>query len=97
MRNDRGGLDARALLVAASALHIIPSLHRLVLSGSITTTCLRVMLPRLHFCDGSLRYLEYTQTLNPPPPLSRFTTNLRLPPVRVQAAIRNSSYGEWSW
>jgi hypothetical protein len=88
VQKGRGGLRAGTLLAAASALRVMPSLHSLILSGSLSHDTPACHAAEAEFwaaasSHGSLRHLEYTQTLNTPSPLPRYTADLQLHPVRV--------------
>lgn len=87
-QGEHGGLDSETLLAAASALQVMPRLHSLILSGSLsrdTTAChaAEAAFWAAVSSHSSLKHLEYTQTLSPPAPLPRYMTDLHLHPVRA--------------
>jgi hypothetical protein len=84
----RGGLKSGTLLAAASALRVMPSLQSLIVSGSFSRDTIACHAAEAAFwaaasSHGSLKHLEYTQTLSPPAPLPRYTTDIHLHPVRA--------------
>jgi hypothetical protein len=91
-QGERGGLKSGTLLAAASALRIMPSLHSLVLAGSLSRDTTACHAAEAEFwaaasSHGSLKNLEYTQTLSPPAPLPRYITDLHLHPVRAPPTL----------
>jgi hypothetical protein len=88
----RGGLKSGTLLAAANALRVMPNLHSLILSGSFsrdTTAChaAETAFWAAASSHGSLKRLEYTQTLSPPAPLPWYMTDLHLHPVRAHRLL----------
>ncbi|KAH9953700.1 hypothetical protein BGW80DRAFT_1567137 [Lactifluus volemus] len=82
----RGGLKSGTLLAAASALRVMPNLHSLILSGSFSRDTTACHAAETAFwvaasSHGSLKRLEYTQTLSPPAPLPWYMTDLHLHPL----------------
>ncbi|KAH9955860.1 hypothetical protein BC827DRAFT_828175 [Russula dissimulans] len=85
-RCKRRGLTAETLVAAASALLVMPNVHSLAFSASLlhdTPVChaAETLFWTAISSHGSLRRLEYTQSLYPPAPLPRYTTDVRLYPI----------------
>ncbi|KAI0260322.1 hypothetical protein BC834DRAFT_973575 [Gloeopeniophorella convolvens] len=79
-------VKTETLLAAAGALRAMPNLHSLVFSGSLSRDTPARHAAEAAFWEaagvhGTLRHLEYTQPLNPPAPLPKYATEVRLYPL----------------